>query len=182
MTMSKSSVWFLAKFLAAAGVLFWLWSQGGWWEVWGRMVLSAVAAVSPWITGYQLETQAGGTAFVGGPTRLVLPLNLRETGAGLIPFLALIAATAERSAGSRLKGAAVGIAAQFPVQVAVVTMTPLMMTPHAEWVSHLLDVFYTFAALGGLVALPLFLWWVWWKIGEPEGRGETAVATARRHR
>lgn len=164
--MSKSSAWFLVKFLAAAGILFWLWSQGGLWEPYARMVLGVVGVVSPWITGYQVERSGDGAIFVGGPTRLALPLNLRETCAGLIPFLALVLATGGRSAASRAQAAAVGLAAQFPVQVAVVTMTPLMMTAHSEWVSRLLDVLYTFAALGGLVALPLFLWWTWWKLGQ----------------
>jgi hypothetical protein len=32
------------------------------------------------------------------------------------------------------------------------------------------------------VALPLFLWWAWWKIGEPVPSAATAVASTRRHR
>jgi hypothetical protein len=163
--MSKSSAWFLAKFLAAAGVLFWLWSQGGWAEAYGRLVLAAVSFVAPLLTGYRLDT-GSGTVFVSGETRLSLPLNLRETCAGVVPFVALLIATAKRSPAARLAGIAVGFAAMYPVQVAVVAMTPFMMTPHAPWVSRLLDVTYTFAALGGLVALPLFLWWAWWKVTE----------------
>src|SRR6476659_6678004 len=101
--MSKSSAWFLAKFLAAAGALFWLWSQGGGWEPYARLVLAAAGVVSPWLTGYQVDDTGGTAVFVGGPTRLALPLNLRETCVGLVPFAALVLATAKRSAASRAK-------------------------------------------------------------------------------
>lgn len=161
-----SIAWFLAKFAAAAGVLFWLWSQAGWAEAYGRAVLAAVRAVAPLLTGFQLETHPA-PVFVRGETRLALPLNLRETCAGVVPFAALILATAGRSARTRLQGAAAGLLALFPVQVAVVSATPFMMTAHEEWVSRLLDVLYTFAALGGLVALPLFLWWAWLQVTAP---------------
>jgi hypothetical protein len=164
--MSRSSAWFLTKFLAVAGALFWLWSQAGWAEVYGRVVLAAVGVLSPLLTGYDLDVHGGTAAFVGGPARLNLPLNLRETCAGLIPFAALLLATPRRSAVARLQGLLAGTAVLFPVQVAVVTMTPFMMTPHQPWVSDLLDVVYTYAALGGLVALPLFLWWAWLKLSE----------------
>lgn len=164
---SKSSIWFLAKFLAAAAALFWLWSQAGAADVYGAAVLAAVRLLSPLLTGYDLERGGSGMAFVYGETRLALPLNLRETCAGVVPFLSLVLATADRSLASRAKAVAGGIAALYPVQVAVVAFTPLMMTPHEEWVSHLLDVVYTFAALGGLVALPFFLWWIWWRLSRP---------------
>lgn len=165
---SKSGAWFLAKFLAAAAALFWLWSQAGLAEVYGMVVLAGVRRLSPLLTGYDLENSGGGMAFVYGETRLALPLNLRETCAGVVPFLALVLATADRRPAQRARAVAIGLAILYPVQVGVVAFTPLMMTPHREWVSHLLDVIYTFAALGGLVALPLFLWWIWWRLSRPD--------------
>lgn len=158
----KSIAWFLAEFAVAAGALFWLWSQMGWADTYAAVVLAGVRAVAPLLTGYALELHPS-PAFVAGEARLALPLNLRETCAGVVPFLALLLATPRRTVRARLAGAAAGLAVLLPVQVAVVAMTPWMMTPHAEWVSRLLDVVYTFAALGGLVALPLFLWWAWLK-------------------
>jgi hypothetical protein len=165
--MPRSSAWFLAKFLAAAAVLFWVWSQMGGAEVYGRAVLAGVELVAPLLTGYLLDVAPSGAVFVAGESRLALPLNLRETCAGVVPFFALLLASSGRSLASRLRAAAIGVAVMFPIQVFVVAMTPWMMTRHAEWVSNLLDVVYTFAALGGLVALPLFLWWVWWKLTLP---------------
>lgn len=162
----KSIAWFLAKFAVAAGILFWLWSNGGWADAYGTLVLGAVRLVAPLLTGYQLETHPTA-AFVHGETHLPLPLNLRETCAGIVPFAALVLATTGRTIRARLQAAAVGFAILYPVQVLVVAMTPVMMTPHEEWISRLLDVVYTFAALGGLVALPLFLWWMWLKLTEP---------------
>ena len=173
MSRSKTVAWFLGKFAVAAGALFWLWAQAGWAEAYGSAVLNVVRIVGPIFTGYLVELHPKVT-FVSGETRLALPLNLRETCAGIVPFAALILATAGRPLVSRLKALGIGFAAIFPVQVAVVAMTPFMMTPHEEWISNLLDVVYTFAALGGLVALPLFLWWMWLKVTQPGVRERTA--------
>jgi len=162
---SKSSAWFLAKFLAGAAALFWLWNHGLA-EAYGSFVLAAVRVLSPLLTGYEVDTGGGSVAFVGGEKRLALPLNLRETCVGIVPYTALVLAAARRTANARAAAIAIGFAAMYPVQVAVVTMTPLMMTPHEQWVSSALDVVYTFAALGGLVAFPLFLWWMWWKLSD----------------
>jgi hypothetical protein len=166
--MAKPAAWFLAKFAAAAAVLFWLWSQAGWGDAYGRIVLAAVAALSPWTTGYSVDLSGPVPTFVGGEAPLKLPLNLREICASLVPYASLLIASGGRPIASRLKIAGLGLLLLFPVQVGVVTLAPLMMTPHSEWVSNLLDVVYVFAALGGLAALPLFLWWIWWRYTEPE--------------
>lgn len=171
--MRKSVAWFLAKFAAAAALLFWLWSQAGGGDAYGRAVLAVVAVVSPWTTGYLLDLAVHPPAFVGGGARLALPLNMREICASLVPYVSLLIASPRRPAVARLQAAALGLALLFPVQVGVVTLAPLMMTPHAEWVSQLLDVIYVFAALGGLAALPLFLWWTWFRLTAPEG-GESS--------
>jgi hypothetical protein len=162
---SKSNTWFLARFALAAALLFWLWSVAGWAEAWGRVVLALAAPPAAWLTGFRLEL-GPPVVFAAGGQRLPMPLNLREVCAGVVPFVALVLATARRPLGSRARVLAVGAAVLLLAQAAVVAMTPLMVTPHAPWVSRLIDVGYTFAVLGGLVAMPLFLWWAWRKIGE----------------
>jgi hypothetical protein len=169
---SKDKLWFLVKFLGAAALLFSLWLRGGA-DVYGQAALLPAALLSPMITGYRVEFGGDTGYFVDGTTRVRVPLNLRESLAGIVPFLALVIASGNLPWRRRLWAGLVGLVILYSVAASIVIISPLMVTPQPDWVMRILDVVSVFAFLGGFVALPFALWFVmlgWGAAASPRAR------------
>jgi hypothetical protein len=97
----------------------------------------------------------------------LVPFQPREQFSWLIPFLALIGASAGLPWRRRLRAAAIGLAALFAFHVGLMMMAPFMTgLPQARlgliWmrrINRVIDVFYAFYGLVGYAALPFLLWW-----------------------
>ncbi|MBI4517470.1 MAG: hypothetical protein HY699_16830 [Deltaproteobacteria bacterium] len=156
-------MWFLVRFLAAAAALFALWLAGGA-AMYSHMVLFCVRAVAALSAGLSVEvsSQAGHVTavFIAGTRRLAMPLNLRESLAGVVPFIALVMASSGPPLLARLRAALTGMGIIYAVDVAVVSASPLMLESRTGVTKALADVLSVFVMLAGLVALPFFLWLV----------------------
>jgi hypothetical protein len=123
-----------------------------------------------------------------GPNELV-PFQPREQFSGLIPFLALIGASAGLTWRRRLRAAAIGVAALFVFHVGLMIMAPFMTgLPQARlgliWmrrINRAIDVVYAFYGLVGYAALPFLLWWALTRKG-PQTNADERGSSPRRAR
>jgi hypothetical protein len=162
---------FLLRFFAAAGALFALWSFAGFSEAYSRLV-ALVSEPLMWLTsGFHIAKTATGTSglevmLARGADEVPLPMHPREMFSGLIPFLALLAASTDVTVRVRLRALAIGVGILFAFHVGLMLVGPYMTgLPQASlslvWVrrvNKLIDVFYGFYGLVGYAALPFLLW------------------------
>lgn len=143
-----------------------------------------VTVLSPLLSGYAVSIATGAhgpTAFfVAGGERVQAPFALHEALAGLIPFLALMTATSGQSLLQWLRRCGVGVAVMYVAHVAVLILSPLLVTPHVWWVNRIIDVTYGFYAVAGFVGLPFSLWMILTRpwVGGALVAGDPAVATS----
>jgi hypothetical protein len=107
----------------------------------------------------------------GGPSvdrsEELVPMQPREQFSGLIPFLALIGASAGLPWRRRLFAVGVGVLAMFVFHLGLMLMAPFMTgLPQARlglaWmrrINTMIDIVYGFYGLVGYAALPFLLWW-----------------------
>jgi len=175
----RPSAGFLLRFFGLAAALFALWSFAGVGDLYARAVLAVANPVMRVCTGFwvdEIRPKPGGLdVYIRsrdspptlGPNELV-PFQPREQFSGLIPFLALIGASAGLPWRRRLRAAAIGVAALFAFHLGLALMGPFMTgLPQARlglvWmrrINHAIDVIYGFYGLVGYAALPFLLWWV----------------------
>ena len=163
---------FLGKFLLAAALLFALWSLARASDAYSRAVLFVADPLMWLFSGFHVvattPTDAGLDIFIGkGGERLLLPLQPRELFSGLIPFVALVAASRNLALAARLRALGLGIAALFAFHVGLMVIGPFLATPHEDWVNRIIDVTYGFYGLVGYAALPFLLWY--WLTRPTEG-------------
>jgi hypothetical protein len=134
------------------------------------------------LTGFEvtrIEKQPAGLDFYIGREGKegIVPLQPRESFSGLLPFLALVAATQGLVQRRRLRAVALGTATFFVFHIGLVFVAtflsggPQTFMP-ADWVrpvNRVIDVIYAFYGLVGYVALP-FLLWFWLARSAPEGQ------------
>jgi hypothetical protein len=162
---------FLLRFFVVAAALFALWTFGGVSEAYGRLVALVAQPLMWLLTGFRvaktLTTPAGLEVILGrGNLEVPMPMHPREMFSGLIPFLALLAASTDVPARSRLRGLAIGVGVLFAFHLGLMILGPYMTgEPQASlplvWVrrvNKLIDVFYGFYGLVGYAALPFLLW------------------------
>jgi hypothetical protein len=174
----RPSAAFLLRFFSLAAGLFALWSFAGVGDLYARAVIAATNPLMHVVTGFWVDDvrpkEGGLDIYVRttdspaalGPNELV-PFQPREQFSGLIPFLALIGASAGLPWRRRLRAAAIGLAALFAFHVGLMMMAPFMTgLPQARlgliWmrrINRVIDVFYAFYGLVGYAALPFLLWW-----------------------
>ena len=169
----RLSATFLIKFLALAAVLFALWSFAGVGDAYGRVVIFITNPVVWAISGYRVDavvpTEHGLDVFIAkGPDRALVPLQPRELFSGLIPFIALVGASAGLGWRRRLRALGIGVAALFLFHCGLKLLAPYMTglpqgeLPTIEWVrrvNRVIDVVYGFYGLVGYAALPFLLWY-----------------------
>lgn len=174
MTTLTARLLFFAKFVVAAALLFVLWRIGlaG---AYAYAVLVMVTVLSPALSGYQVSIGTGAhgiTAFfAAGASRIELPFVLHEALAGVIPFVALMCASSGQTLRQWAERTGIGIAVLYLAHVAVLILSPLLVTEHARWVSRLIDVVYGFYAVAGFVGLPFSLWMILTRPWEMGGGG-----------
>lgn len=173
---------FLARFLALAGALFWLWAFTPAGHAYTRAVAVAADPLMRLTSGFRV---AGVSSRSGEPKILIqgmdrlmeAPFRPREQFSGIIPFLALVGATTGLSRRRRLAALAIGVAALFAVHVGFAVLGPFMTGyPQArlgvEWmrrINRVIDVGYTFYSLVGYAGLPFLLWFA---LARPGGGSE----------
>lgn len=174
----RPSAGFLLRFFAFAAVLFALWSFAGVGDLYARAVIAVtnplmrlstgywIGDVQPKVGGLDLYVRTNGSPATLGPNELV-PFQPREQFSGLIPFLALMGASAGLPWRRRVRAAAIGLAALFVFHIGLMMMAPFMTgLPQAQlgqlWmrrINRVIDVVYAFYGLVGYAALPFLLWW-----------------------
>lgn len=175
----RPSAGFLLRFFGLAAGLFALWSFAGVGDLYGRAVIGVANPVMRVMTGFWVSEirpkpggldvfiRTAGSASQPAPPDELVPFQPREQFSGLIPFLALIGASAGLTWRRRLRAAAIGVAALFAFHVGLTLMGPFMTgLPQARlgllWMrrmNRVIDVIYGFYGLVGYAALPFLLWW-----------------------
>jgi hypothetical protein len=125
-----------------------------------RLLEALGAVLSPLTNGWWLErrpTAQGVTLwFRHGTQELKLLLSLESLSLGLLPLIALIAATPGLGWRRALGAVAIGSALFFALDLIVVLLYPLLVsTPNA-----LTDIVGTFLGLLTFVGAPIILWFV----------------------
>jgi len=166
---------FLIRFFFFAALLFAAWSFGGLGDVYGRAVIRTAEPGIHALTGFRvaaIQPKPGGLdVFIErGNQRELLPLQPREIFSGIIPFLALVAASPGLSRRRRLRALGIGMGMLFAFDLGLMLLGPYLATPHVHWVNKVIDVFYGFYGLLGYAALPFLLWfWLARPQAVPEG-------------
>jgi hypothetical protein len=178
----RPSLGFLLKLLGFGAGLFALWTFAGFGDLYGRVVIAAaspiiealtdcaVRSVTPSRKGLDIVlTRAGHD--------IVMPLQAREVFSGLIPYLALVAATGGLTWPRRLRAIAIGSAIFFPFHVGLIFLGSFLTgLPQATLppetirnvVNPIINVIYGFYGLVGYAALPFLLWF--WLAREADQR------------
>jgi hypothetical protein len=182
----RPSAGFLLRFFGLAAALFALWSFGGLGDLYARAVIAVADPFTRALSGFwftrAVPTEHGLDVVIRrGDTEAVLPMQPREMFSGLIPFLALIGATAGLTPRRRLLAAVIGVAAMFAFHLGLMILGPYMTgIPQAQlgvvWmrrINTMIDIFYGFYGLVGYAALPFLLWWAL-----TQRRGTSAPITA----
>jgi hypothetical protein len=193
----RPSAGFLLRFFGLAAALFALWSFGGLGDFYGRTVIAVAEPFARAMTGFSfarvVPSEHGLDVIIRrGDTEATLPMQPREMFSGLIPFLALIGATAGLPPLRRLRAAAIGVAAMFAFHLGLMILGPYMTgIPQAQlgvvWmrrINTMIDIFYGFYGLVGYAALPFLLWWALTQRGRnlsttPDAKPRDRKAAAR---
>jgi hypothetical protein len=172
---------FFGKFVVAAAVIFFLWKAGGA-GAYAYAVLVPVTVLSPMLTGYRVSIGSGVhgvTAFFeAGATRVEVPFILHEALAGVIPFIALMCASSGQTLRQWAERTVIGLAVIYAAHVAVLIVSPLLVTPHERWVNRIIDVTYGFYAVAGFVGLPFSLWIIFTRPWQQAAPAEDPAASA----
>jgi hypothetical protein len=167
----RPSAGFLLRFLLLAGGLFAAWTFGGLGDAYGRIVVAVASPFMTVLTGFYVAAvqpvPAGLDVMIRrGSTESVIPFQPRELFSGLLPFLALVGATARIHLKQRTKAIALGMAILFVFHIGLMVLGPYMTgIPQSRlgvaWMRRVnvaIDVLYGFYGLVGYAALPFFLW------------------------
>ena len=165
--MSKPA--FVGRFLAIFALLI----VAGWatqaTSRYASMLRTTVAAVSPVVTGWWIETRddggkpqvwfrrsgVGGTDEAQQDRQLKLLLSLDALALGLLPLLSLFGATPGLGWKRLLGGAAIGVLALFALDSLVLLLYPALVSGGA-----LPDIAGTFLGILTFVGGPVILWFV----------------------
>jgi len=196
----RLSASFLLKFFSLAAALFALWSFGGLGDAYARAVIFVANPLVRVTSGFYISdvrpSEHGLDVMIRRDTHEeVMPYQPRELFSGVVPFLALVGATATLSWRRRARAAGIGLAALFIFHMGLILIGPYMTgLPQAQlgqaWmrrINSLIDVFYGFYGLVGYAALPFLLWFVLTQRGQsgfsetppetPAGRGSPRPAS-----
>ena len=186
----RPSAGFLLRFLLLAGGLFAAWTFGGVGDAYGRAVIGVANPFMTVITGFHVSAVEPAPAGLDvvirrGSTETTIPFQPREIFSGLLPFLALVGATARIQLRERAKAIGLGMAVLFVFHIGLMVLGPYMTgIPQSRlglvWMRRVnvaINVLYGFYGLVGYAALPFFLWF--WLAYRPsaEKAGRSSVPT-----
>jgi hypothetical protein len=148
---------FLGTCLLAFAMLLAAWkgTQGGHWYTDGLLAFAGV--VGPMIHGWVLETNApgdGGPVWVHGSSHVQLSLQFDALAVGLVPLLALLAATPGLPLRRRAALMGAGAILNFLADVLIVALFPLLVF----YKNPFTDVVGTFLGLIAFVGAPVIIW------------------------
>lgn len=149
---------FLGRFVLWSAALFAGWTAFA--ADWYVRLLLALGPYATALTGLATETEGAGRAarifFVSGGTRIPYGLHLETASLGILPFLALISATATLPALRRLAAAALGVVIFLFFHLTLFVAYPFFLTRSGPVV----DSLGAFWAILGYCAFPFLLWLV----------------------
>jgi hypothetical protein len=149
---------FLGACLLAFAILLAAWkgTRGAQWYTDGLLVFAGV--VGPMMHGWVLETNApgnyGSPVWVHGSNRVQLSLQFDSLAVGLVPLLALLAATPGLALRRRATLMCAGVALNFLADVLIVALFPLLVF----YKNPITDVVGTFLGLIAFVGAPVIIW------------------------
>lgn len=149
---------FLAAFLLVFACLLVVWRAtplGGWYTA---ALLHAGGAVGPALHGWVLEPRGaepdGAPAWVRGPERVRLAIQFDALAVGVVPLVALVAATPGLGIRRRLGLVPVAVAINLAIDTLIVALFPLLVYHK----NALTDVVGTFLGIVGFVGAPVIIW------------------------
>ncbi len=148
---------FLVTFLVLFAVFLVLWSklEGSRWYT--HAVLTCAGIVGPPLHGWVLAAKAaGGPVWVHGNTQVRAAIQFDALAVGVVPLLALLAATPALSLRRRGILMCVGVALCFLVDSLIVALFPLLVF----YKNPFTDVIGTFLGLIAFVGAPVIIWGV----------------------
>jgi hypothetical protein len=152
-----NKVRFLATFLVVFAVLLVAWSKLDASRRYTAAVLASAAVVGPTLHGWVLETNAAADAqpvWVHGNNRVRAAIQFDALAVGLVPVLALLAATPGLALRRRALLMVVGAALSFLVDALIVALFPLLVF----YQNAFTDVIGTFLGLIAFVGAPVIIW------------------------
>jgi len=150
-----SKLRFLLAFLFWFAVLLVVWTHTDAALLWQRALVFAGAYLGPTVHGWNLVTSADGPpTWVHGEARVPLGVNFEALAVGVVPALALLAATPSATVRRRLTLCGLGIALMFAAHLVAIVLFPLL-TFHKNAVT---DVTGTFVGLVAFVGAPVIIW------------------------
>jgi hypothetical protein len=149
------------RFLSACLVVFgaflvgWKLTDASRWYTEGMLALAGF--FGPLLHGWVLEPNPGGVGpptWVEGSNRVDLTIQFDALSVGLVPLLALLAATPGLGRSRRLLLMAVGAALNFVIDALILALFPLLV-----WYKNAFtDVVGTFLGLIAFVGAPVIIW------------------------
>ena len=148
---------FLSKFVFWSATAFAVWAA--FLAKWYVTLLLTVGPYLSALAGYGLDVQGSGrdatVYFIQGATRIPYGLHLETASLGLLPFLALVAATASLSVPRRLVTAGVGTATFAAFHLTLFAVYPFFL-PRSGLVVDSLGAFWALLVFG--FGFPFLLW------------------------
>ncbi len=151
-----SKLGFLARFLLFFALLLVVWNLTSAGDAYNAALLEVAALLGPAITGWILEpvVEGGFPRWVHESTGIDLQIQFDALAVGMVPLLALIAATPGPTWRRRVGLAALGAALFFAIDVAIVIVFPLLL----HYDNAATDIGGTFLGMIGFVGAPVILW------------------------
>jgi hypothetical protein len=148
---------FVGTFLLVFALLLFMWEATRSADWYTQGLLACAGVVGPAIHGWVLDTHRPGQSlpvWVRGPNEVKASLQFDALSVGLVPLLALLAATPglgiRRRAGLMLAGAAIC----FALHTSIVAMFPLLVF----YKNAFTDVIGTFLGVVIFVGAPVMIW------------------------
>ena len=152
-----NKVRFLATFLVIFAALLILWSKLEASRWYTDAVLACAGVLGPTLHGWVLEANAdGGPVWVHGNSSVRAAIQFDALAVGIVPVLALLAATPALSLRRRSFLMCVGAALCFLVDSLIVALFPLLVF----YKNPFTDVIGTFLGLIAFVGAPVIIWGV----------------------
>lgn len=152
-----SKLGFLARFLAYFALLLSLWSVSPASEWCTAAILWVAATLGPILHGWVLAAPSPGTPFhrwmLGGQA-VELRIHFDALAVGVVPFVALIAATPGLARWRRARAMVAGSIGCLAIDTLIVVLFPLLV--HHE--NALTGIGGTFLGVIGFVGAPAILW------------------------
>lgn len=151
-----NKVRFLATFLVLFALLLIVWSVLDASRWYTKGVIASAGVIGPTLHGWLLEANpdGGAPAWVNGPNHVRIAIQFDALAVGVVPALALLAATPGLGVRRRAVLMIVGAALYFLIDALIVALFPLLVF----YKNPFTDVIGTFLGLIAFVGAPVIVW------------------------